>query len=300
MGQKRLKRPVIVIISALLLAAVLTAFLFMVRSPLLIVTDDEFTGLYGIWRTREKQIRTSLRLFRRVKAPRVGAGAPPDVVAFAVDTAAKKPFAVIFPYRYHEGARLYAAQAPEIPVIVQAGTARPGNSESSGLVYIETDKKTDFYRAGLCAAVFALRSDGIVLFIQGAGTTREDRTTFIQGLRQQGYENNPMFIQSTAEFQPNNNYACAVVAGAAVNFLNSNPAMPIIAFSWLDPAVTSQDVKLIFDDSLWALAARPEQVFGNPEPPPLPSEIIALKSRIRDEELWQDIQKIIRDKERYE
>jgi hypothetical protein len=217
-----------------------------------------------------------------------------------VDTAAKKPLGVIFPYRYYEGARLYAAQAPELPVIVQAGTARPKNSEGDEIIYIETDKKTDFYRAGRCAAAFALRSDGIVLFIQGAEVTQEDRAAFIQGLRQQGYENNPTFIQNTVEFQSNNNYSCTVIAGAAINFLNSNPAMPIIAFSWIDPAVTSQSVKLIFDDSPWALAVRLEQVFGNPEPPSLPSEITSFRFRIRDEELWRDIQKIIRDKERYE
>jgi hypothetical protein len=194
---------------------------------------------------------------------------------------------------------------------------RPENSDADTRC-VETDKKTDFYRAGLCAAAFALHNEGGILFFQGNTVVPADRDAFIQGLRRQGYENNPMFVYSSVEFEPNNGFSCAVIAGPAVSFLSKNAAIPMIAFSWIDPAFTSGEVKIIFDDSPWALALELvgtfkqtfglQQTFGllqtkglrDPGSALLPSEITALKARIGDEGLWQDIQKIINNRERYE
>jgi hypothetical protein len=301
-----LKPALIIGISVLLLIAASAVLVFTARPPLLIITDDEFTGIYGVLRTRENQLLTSLKLHRRVKAVRVSSGAGPDVIAFAADAAAKNPFGVIFPYRYYEGACMYAAQYPETPVTVQAGAVRSKDSEDDGVLYVETDKKTDFYRAGLCAAAFALHNQGNILFFQGNTVVPEDREAFIQGLRQQGYEDTPQFVYSSGEFQPDDNISCAVIAGAAVSFLSKPPAIPMIVFSWADPAITSQEVKILFDDSPWALAPQLVKAFEqtnglqDPEPASLPSEITALRARIRDDELWQNIQKIINNKERYE
>jgi hypothetical protein len=298
MGKKGLKIVLISVGSILLILAL--AALFFVRFPLLIVTDNEFVGLYGVRRTVLKEWETGIRLFRRVKNVPVADGSAPDVVAFAVESAAKKPFAVIFPYRYEEGARLYAAQSPEIPVAVQTGTAEIRNP-ADGILYVGTDKRTDLYRAGLFAAAFARQNNGGVLFFEGNSVVPGDRAAFSEGTRRGGYENTPTFLSAAIEFEPHSSFACAVIEGTPVFFLGKNPEMPMIVFSWMDPAHTSQAVKVIFDDSPWALALPLAEVLaGKAAPAALPSGIIAPKDRVGDEELWQNIEKIIRDNERYE
>jgi hypothetical protein len=304
MGKKRQKRRLklllVIAASILLLVPALAALLIFVRSPLLIVTDNEFIALYGSRRTMLKGLETSIRLMRRVKPVPIADGSGPDVIAFAVDAAAREPFGVIFPYRYDEGARLYAAQAPNIPVAVQTGTAEIRNP-AEGIFYIRTDRLADCYRAGLCAAGFVQRNSGGVLFFEGNSVISGERAAFIQGLRQGGYENTPVFLNSAIEFDLGNSFSCVVIAGAARIFLDKNPDIPMIVFSWLDPARTSQAVKIIFDDSPWALALPlAEALSMNMPPEVLPSETTAFKARIGDEELWQVIQKIITNKERYE
>jgi hypothetical protein len=293
MGLKR--RIVILIISAFFGCAVLGAAFWRFRAPLLLVLDDEFAFLYGIRRGAVKRAELSLRLFRRVEVARIAEGASPDVVAFAAAAAAPSgPYAALFPARYRQGARRYAEQAPEVPVGVFGGGVLFRPEENDGFRFIETDKKTDLYRAGRCAALFAFQGEGGVLFFAGDLIDRDDRAAFEKGLLDQGFTDTPLFVDRGMEYALPEGLACVVMGSPAENSLE-NSALPVILFSWIDPGFTNRGVKIIFDDSPWALAFESARALqGQGELPPAASEALVLRDRIGDGKLRRGLKKALR------
>jgi hypothetical protein len=294
----KLNRRIILISGGLIAILAIAAGVFMLRAPVLLVTDDEFIGLYGLLRSREKQIEASIKLFRQVKAVRIAEGAAPDVVAFAVDAAAAKPYGVLFPYRYYDGARHYARQFPEYAVAVLGGGMQP-RPDKDGMVFIKTDRETDFFQAGRCAAVYTLRNDGNILFFPGKLVTPAERTAFIAGLREQGVEKSPLFINNAENF-PMDTLSCVIMTGAAASYPDRDDSTPVLLFSWIDPALTSRKIQIIFDDSPWALAVEAVKMLSSgADPAPVPSKIAAFKKRIPDPGIWRSLNQIIQNKVPY-
>jgi hypothetical protein len=293
----RLKRRIfIVILSAVLGCAALAAVLYRSRAPLLLALDEEFVFLYGSGRSALKRLELSLRLFRRVAVAQIAEGASPDVVAFAAASAATRPYAALFPARYRQGAQRYAEQAPEVPVGVLGGGALFRLEENEGFRFIETDKKTDLYRAGRYAALFALRGGGGVLFFAGDLIDRDDREAFARGLLDQGFTDAPVFVDRGTEYALPKGLACVVMTSPAENLPESNSALPTILFSWIDPDFTAWGVKVIFDDSPWALAFESAKALQRPGAlPPVASELIALWNRIGDADLRRDLKRALKN-----
>ena len=46
---------------------------------------------------------------------------------------------------------------------------------------------------------------------------------------------------------------CAVLTSSGSEYLDKNPKIPLILFTWLDPAIAAREVVAIFDDSPWAM-----------------------------------------------
>jgi hypothetical protein len=294
----RFKRRIpIIILSAVLGCAGLLAAFYRLRAPALLVLDEEFTLLYGAGRSAARKAELSLRLFRRVAVAQIAAGASPDVVAFAAAAAADRPCAALFPARHRQGALRYAEQAPGVPVGVLGGGALFRAEEGESFRFIETDKKTDLYRAGRCAALVALRDGGDILFFAGDLISLEDREAFAQGLRDQGFGEDPLFVDRGVEYAPPGGLSCVVMTSPVENYPENNPAVPVILFSWLDPGLTARPVKIIFDDSPWALAFEAVKALGREgDIPPLASEALALRDRIGDPGLRRDLQQALGSK----
>jgi hypothetical protein len=289
------RRILIIILSAVLGCAGLGAALYRLRAPALLALDEEFTLLYGVRRSAVKRAELSLRLFRRVEVAQIAAGASPDVAAFAAAAAADRPCAALFPARHRQGALRYAEQNPGIPVGALGGGVLFRAGENEGFRFIETDKKTDLYRAGRCAALFALREGGGILFFAGDLIALEDREAFVRGLRDQGFGDNPLFVERGREYAPPGGLSCVVLAAPAENYLENNPAVPTILFSWIDPGLTARSVKIIFDDSPWALAVEAVKALGREgELPLLASEATALWDRIEDAGLRRDLKQALK------
>jgi hypothetical protein len=81
------------------------------------------------------------------------------------------------------------------------------------------------------------------------------REALREGLKREGYEKEPLFLNAGADPGDMQGVSCVILAGEAQPFLEKNLSVPVILFSWLDPALTPAEVKVIFDDSAWALAA---------------------------------------------
>ena len=240
---------------AFIVLAVLGIAVFLLRSPVLIVTDSSFDQLYGAKRLRLKAIRNSLELFRRVVSVSVDESAGPGLVALAAEGAARSPEAVLFPYRYLQGAQVYREGHPNVAVLVFGGPAGAPKTPDSApaLSFVYTDTAGDLYRAGLCAAFFVQGNDGVLVFT-GGNLSNQYREAFRRGLRDQGFLGNPVFLDDSADYPSYSGIGCVVVAGPAAKFLEQNLKIPVILFSWTDPAITPRSVKLVFDDSLPALA----------------------------------------------
>jgi hypothetical protein len=289
-------------LKGLIFFATLLVFLagfFWVRSPVLIVTDNPFNALYGVSRTWKKQLDIAFKLFRRVKVVTIAESIGPDMVSFAVEEAAPAPYSVIFPYRYYEGAIRYGEQFPHIPVLILGGRVREAPAEGEPF-FFRTGTETDFYRAGLCAGLFVInngenRGNGEnILFFQDEQVSETDRAAFISGLREQGLSGEPVFLSTAGNYTAYQDIFCVVMTGRAPSFLDQNLRIPIILFSWVDPVVSPTSVKVIFDDSPWALAVPGiKMAVQGKKSGELPSEMIFPAQRIPDKGILQTLKKVV-------
>jgi hypothetical protein len=233
---------------------------FMLRSPVIVVTDDVFSAVYGARREHFKRIEMSARLFRRIKLTRISEEAEQDAVVFAVQDAARAPFAAVFPYRYYNAALGYAEIRPKSSTVLLAGLNSVSMEQGKpALLVIKQDESADFYRAGLCAALLSGRPDHTgtlpegnktVLVIANEKTSPEAEGIFEQGLRRVGGGASYVF-KGINDNYPLTNLSCVVFWGQSSGFLyhSAENRLPNIVFSWLAPDFSSPSVKVIIDDS---------------------------------------------------
>jgi hypothetical protein len=227
--------------------------MFLYRSPVLIVTDSSFTEVYGLARLKKMELALSYRLFRRIIPVYVDEYAGADLISLAAEDAFQVPFAVLFPHRYMEGAGFYKENHPDTPVYIYSGRNHSSKAKDGVSVsFVRTDIKTDLYRAGLCAALLA--GEGSVLFISNVTVPDENREAFNNGLQAQGYTKDPVWRNANSSFSSFSDLGCAVIVGQAGEFFARSPETPVILFSWSDPNLTPRSVKVIFDDSPYAIA----------------------------------------------
>jgi hypothetical protein len=240
-----------------------------------------------------KRIELVFKLLRPIKTVPIAENTAADVVSFAVENASARPYGVFFPYRYYEGAARYTRQFPDVPVFLIGGRFRDAQEEGRSLT-IAADTPLDRYRAGLCAALFAA-DGGDVLFFYTDPVSGEERDAFEAGLRAGGYEKNPRYLRGSADYAAQEGVSCAVIAGQADAFLEQSADIPIILFSWIDPALTPRRVKLVFDDSPWAFAVRAVKLAPRSEGAlRLPSEVRVLGERVPDGELRRKLNAAVR------
>jgi hypothetical protein len=239
---------------------------FMLRSPVIVLTDDVFTAVYGPSREHLKRIEMCVRLFRRVKLTRISEDAELDAVVFAVEDAARKPLAAVFPYRYYTAALRYAAENPKIISVVIAGlnavSVDSNPEEERAIFFIKQDENRDFYRAGICAAFLSGReahpfllpktddSERSVLVIKNEKTSAQAESFFEQGIQKGGSGASGVF-KGINDNYPLDKLSCAVFWGPSNGFLygSTENRIPNIIFSWMDPDFSSPNVKIIIDDS---------------------------------------------------
>jgi hypothetical protein len=272
---------------------VIAGVVFVLRPPVLLVTDRGYDQLYGIFRGKRAQAEASIRLFRRVKTVRIADTAGPDVAVFAIKSASKKPFCVLFPYRYYREAEQYAQDSPEIPAAVLLGRIRevPPNMTLPG---IRTDTEGDYFKMGLAAAFFVQsraavnggeEPPGKILFFRDDLVSPEDAAAFQGGLLAGEYPLGPVEVRSGSDYTIPGDAACAVLTGAAESFLNQNLSLPVFLFSWLDPGLTHMAVKIIFDDSPWPqVVPAVATAAGKRENEGIPSKVLFLGKRIEEKE----------------
>jgi len=265
-----MKRIRLLIVLALVLVGLsVPTLVFLSRSPVLVVTDVPFAALYGEDRIRVRQVLASISLFRQVRPVMIADDASPDMLIAAIMVASEDPFLVMFPRRFAAVAERFHRESPEIPVVVFRGTTPASDLPAGSGIFnvFGTDRGTDLFRAGVFAGIIGSRGqtmgqDGAedqpvaqrthVLW-QDRFVTHEGRTLFSETVRELDPDSAVVFVNTAADMPDTRWVSSLVLTGAGADYLERNPGIPTILFSWLDPSFTSREVVVMFDDSPWAL-----------------------------------------------
>jgi hypothetical protein len=271
MKHKRLM--VILVLIGLSLA--MPVLLFFARSPVLIVTDASFAALHGVDHLRRQQINAELSLFRQVKPVNIADGVSSDMVSAAITTVSRQPLCVLFPRTHTEAARYFHEQFPNVYTVLLSGLLPFSSLPPPDGFFCQyvTDREIDLYRAGLFAGIlsglkkaddkeeaeekipvktYVLRQDRLI--------QATERELFIQGVKEWDTSAVIVFADTTGQIPDFKGIEVLVLAGVGGDILEGNPKIPVILFSWLNPAFTSQEVMVQFDDSAWALAVPAAQM----------------------------------------
>jgi len=253
----------------IVLAVAAALFVFYIRPPVLIVTEQSFIEIYGKERIQNEAFSSALAMFRPVKIVTVANDAGEDAVPFAVSSAAIKPFCVIFPLRFAKSAVLYRELAPNIPIVVLEGRYLEEENPSENILGAEkseyfvfkTDINDDFYRIGLAVTAIKQKPSQkyenfipddekkgkVVLFIDRKLNQMKD--IFLRGLYDRGELFETFFYNSYSQHLEIPDLSCVVLAGAGADFLDRKAEVPVISFTWINPSLLPFDVVMIVNDS---------------------------------------------------
>jgi len=255
------KKLIIIIIVTFALILIISAVIYFARSPALLVTEQSFISLYGIERFRNDINRVSFSLFRQVKIVEVANDAGDDIVQFAVSDVCEKPFCVFFPRRFARSANFYSEQNPGIRVAVLEGKyPEPSslNADNENFFNYRTDLESDFYKAGIVAAIFADNLNGNIAVLiepeQNSAYGFIAREAVLRGISDHCLASKvpvheAFFYTNSAGIPENAEISCVVIAGTGWEFLDKRKNIPVIMFTWLDPFVVPSDVVMVIDDS---------------------------------------------------
>jgi len=266
---KKKNKIILISIAAVFLIVAALFIIFNSRSPVIIVTEQSFVGLYGENRIRTESLRISLTLLRPVKTVIVANDAGDDIVPFAITEVSSGPFCVLFPLRFARSARYYREQNPEIDVIVLEGRypadSNPtagilqGSSQDDYFIY-KTDISSEFFLAGMAAAALAGETEGnIAVFLESRQNSFfgvQAREAFLEGVNSSENSLKTSFFTSFSEYSDSLEPSCVVLIGSGSEFLDKKAEIPVILFSWVNPSYVPADVVIIVDDSPWAQAVR--------------------------------------------
>jgi len=251
--------------------------------------------LYGSLRLTIRRAIVSAELFRRVLVVQVAESAGTDLAVLVVEQAHKNPRAVLFPYRYLEAARSYSEKNPDTPVFVtgvDSNTRPPGRFSYR---FVLTDTEKDLYMAGQFAALLA--GDKGILFSYDGSLSYGQREIFQNGLAEQGYTGIPVYQNAVADYSNFSAIGCVVVAGPAVKYLERNLEIPVILHTWADPGSTPGSVKIVLDDSPWALVTDIlKRVPSEEEEYIFPSRAEVLGGRFAEKNDFRKIQETLKGK----
>jgi hypothetical protein len=123
-----------------------------------------------------------------------------------------------------------------------------------------------------------------------------DRTAFREGLREGAPGLNPVYLSCSDDYDSWDQVLCVVLGGPAAAYLERKDSIPAILYSWMDPALSSSNIKILGDDSPWALAftalSAPAGEDGGHRA--VPADFFVLGNRIGDPELRKRLKKAVK------
>jgi len=283
---------------------------FYARPPVLVITEAPFAALYGEARLKQERDSAARTLFRQVKPVVIADGVSPDMVIFAITGVSPRPSCVLFPRSQAAAALRFHEQFPEIPVVVLSGLVLvPELPPPDGFLCVYgTDRGVDLYRAGLFAGIMGIvprnltgqaeippESTKTYVLWQDRSIQEAERTLFSQGVRELNPESSVVFINTAAQMPDVKGIACMTLTSAGAEYLERNASIPLILFSWLDPALIPREVVIQFDDSVWALAAPAARLAMRKQAEgKIPSKPLIFSRKIADNNVSRMLEKAVK------
>lgn len=283
-----LPKKILIIIITAALAVLIPFAVYSLRSPVLILSEESFTALYGEKRIRKENIRNSIALFRRVLMVKTANDAGEDIIPHAVAEISSSPYCVLFPLRFTRSARLYKEQNPGIPVILLEGRRIETKSEFD--FSYKTDIENDFFQAGIAA--LELAAGGKIAVFLESSIDRLAREAFLRGIGEEK-ASEVKFYTNFSHYHPVNELSCAVLAGIGAEFMEGNVDIPVIYISWLNPGYVPQNVVMIINDSPLAQVKEAVRLFSAGEKEgKIRSNFLTVNSKKIDKKILRKIKKI--------
>jgi len=279
----------------------LAVIFFYSRSPVIIVSDNNFISLYGEKRLKNQILLSSIVLFRQVKPVNVADNAENEMLIFAITEASKKPFCVLFPLRFWDAARVYMEQFPDIPAVLLRGrntqTVFSPEPISGNYFFVKTDLFTDFYRAGAFSAILDGDKDHLALVFVEQRFMEISKEAFSESYNKtRGKEKLPSFYVNISHFTRNEDISSALIAGIGAEFLERHRNIPVILFTWANPAFISKDVMIVFDDSPPSIIIPAVQkVKAGDKDAEIPSKILFFPDNIADNAILRLLKKAAKE-----
>ena len=264
--QKLFKEIAPLAAAALILFVFLTVLL--VRRPVVVVTDKFFTTLYGPRREQAKMLESTLRTQRRVRIFRVGDETDNSATARRLSMEIKNPYCVIFPFRYFQIAALYAEENPgtKAYVLSERNLSQPATGKA---IYVPAAWREDFKKAGYLAAMISYISqnravegearDGrstnahkTILLLTQENPLSEAQEGFEEGLKQGNWPGVHNILSNAASL-PQSSIVSTIILAPASSFVQGSTNVPSIVFSALDLHLLPDFIKIVMDDSPWAM-----------------------------------------------
>jgi len=297
----KINRFTLAVVSGAAFVVFLPFFIFIVRSPVLIVSDPVFEQLYGVSRVRRETVIVSLSLYRRVITVAVADDTGDDIVQFAISQASSKPYCVIIPLRFAKAARLYREKNPLIPVVLLEGRAAQGTNpvefgigdNKEDYFLYRTDIDADFYRAGIAAAFLDGDKNGSIAVFLDAPIQTQAREAFFRALNDVNKPLQSSFYTNYSQSFEIQELSCLVLAGVGAEYIDKQATVPIIFFSWIDITYMPNDIIIVFDDSPWAqLHEAVRMVSAKMTEGQIPSKCVVLGAKNIDKRILRKIKKI--------
>jgi len=254
--KNKVKIKIITIITIFALVLMIPLYIvYLMRPPVLIITDLAFVSLYGEKRIKQEMQASSLALFRRVRMVSVADDASDDIVRIAVTDVSSEPYCVIFPLRFARSARIYREQNPGVPVVILEG--RHGNYLTNSVIggnlndyYIyKTDINTEFQKAGRAAAALNIGKNGKIAVFLDPQIYVQASDAFLLGKNSSENPLPALFFNDFSQFSEIPDLSCVVLAGSGAEFMEQNKEIPVIIFSWIDPFLLPDTTALLINDS---------------------------------------------------
>ena len=177
--------------------------------------------------------------------------AGPSQLALAASYASSSPRAVFFPYRYMEGAIHYNEMFPDVELYLLGG--RNSASEiNNEFIFVQSHTELDLYRAALSSFYLADGKD--ILLMSGEAIPDSYKAIFNLAIEENSYTGSVSYIENEDQLTTIADFGCIILLGFSTSLLIEDLSIPLILFSWINPEFTPRSLRIIFDDSPWAIA----------------------------------------------
>jgi hypothetical protein len=135
---------------------------------------------------------------------------------------------------------------------------------------------------------------GGIAVLQRRTLSSEEKSALTEGVSGEDSKAPLIYLMAGASYAVYQPVSSIILLGPANNFLDQNVKAHVILFSWVNPRATASSVRIVFDDSVWALAV--PAIKKRSKGGVIPSKITVLSHDIKDKDIARSLRKATKAK----